>query len=72
MNETPTEEYINCVSDEFYEGGTVFHEGKSDDSQGLESDVESVEMNRVGKGNYVCVERRNNVKKGSIKQVNNQ
>lgn len=50
----------------------MFHEGKSDDSQGLESDVESVEMNRVGKGNYVCVERRNNVKKGSIKQVNNQ
>ena len=50
----------------------MFHEGKSDDSQGLESDVESVEMNRVGKGKYVCVERRNNVKRGSIKQVNNQ
>ena len=29
----------------------MFHEGKSDNSKGLKSDVESVEMNRVGKGN---------------------
>lgn len=49
----------------------MLHEGKSDDSQGLKPDVESVEMNRVGKGNDKWRDETM-VKRESINQASKQ
>ena len=51
MGEIRTEEEIQAVSNESNNRGTVFHEGESDDAKGLEPDIKSVEINRLGEGN---------------------
>lgn len=63
MNETPTEEKIESVSNELNNRGTVLHEGKFDDAKCLENEIKPVKIDRLGKGNEK--EWMRNTKKGN-------